>query len=242
MAYQFFPNIILLLSILGVFVLVLRRLPEATSLDNREAEAHAEPARLLEAKGLPALVASRGKAVAVVAVRRVWHFMLEAKGLRQGPAINYKIKKIWRREPQADTAVRQPDEDYYLEQIKKAPRDLERYNKLGQFYLDRENYEEARNVYDYLVKHSPASHDYLAKLGYCNLKLGRHDQAVESYGKSLALDSSHPNRYYNLALAQTALGDSAAAAAALEKALVLDSNNIKYQTALTEAKRKVSGQ
>lgn len=235
MAYQLLPNIILLLSILGIFVLVLRRLPEATSLDDEEAAAAAEPRLRMLAKGLPARAASRSKALLSVTVRRVWNFMLEAKGLRQGPAVNYKIKKIWQRKP----PVPKRNEIYYLEQIKAYPKDLEQYNRLGQFYMDQKNYSEARNVYDYLTKHAPANSDYLAKLGYTYLHLQDYDNAVAVYSKALGLDPSHPNRYYNLALAYTALRKPQDALKALDKAVSLEPSNPKYLLMLDETKRKL---
>jgi len=234
LAYQLLPNIILLLALLGMFVLVLRRLPEASDLDAQESAEHAKPQEHLLAKGLPARAASRGRAMVTVAVRRVWHFMLEAKGLRQGPAVNYKIKKIWQRKP----APPMHNESYYLQQIKQFPKDLEQYNRLGQFYLDQKNYEEAQNVFDYLTKHSPANSDYWAKLGYSALHLQQYGQAVEGYKKSLGLDSSHPNRYYNLALAHNALKQSAEAAKALDKALGLEPANSKYQQMRSDLRRR----
>jgi tetratricopeptide (TPR) repeat protein len=236
LAYQLLPNLILLLSILGVFVLVLRRLPEASNLDQKEAAAHAEPSLKLLAKGLPAKAASRSRAALSVAFRRLWHFMLEAKGMRQGPAVNYRIKKMWQRK--ASGPMR--NEAFYLEQIKHFPKDLEQYNRLGQYYLDQKNFEEARNVYDYLTKHAASNSDYLAKLGYVMLHLQQYDQAVSSYNKALGLDPSHPNRYYNLALAYSALRDWAPALGALKKAVALEPANQKYQQMLAETRRKIS--
>lgn len=236
MAYQLLPNLILLLSILGVFVLVLRRLPEATNLDQQDAAARAAPGLRLMAKGLPAQAASRSRAVMAVAIRRVWHFMLEAKGMRQGPAVNYRIKKMWQRKTFAPTR----NEAFYLDQIKNFPKDLEQYNRLGQYYLDQKNFEEARNVYDYLTKHAPANSDYLAKLGYVLLRLQQYEAAVASYTKALGLDPSHPNRYYNLALAHSASRDWAQALGAMKKAVALEPNNQKYQQMLAETRNKIS--
>ncbi len=236
MAYQLLPNLILLLSILGVFVLVLRRLPEASQLDREQAAADAEPSLRLLAKGLPAKAASRSRAVLIVAIRRVWHFMLEAKGMRQGPAANYRIKKMWQRKSPAPMR----NEAFYLEQIKHFPKDLEQYNRLGQYYLDQKNMEEARNVYDYLTKHAPANSDYLAKLGYVLLHLQQYEAAVTSYSKALGLDPGHPNRYYNLALAHGALREWAPALGALKKAVALEPNNQKYQQMLAETRRKIT--
>ncbi len=234
MAYQLLPNLILLLSILGVFILVLRRLPEATDVDKQEAEAHAEPQARLLAKGLPARAASRSRAAIAVNVKRIWHFMLEAKGLRQAPAVNYKMNKILQRKP----APPAHNEDYYLQLIKRAPKDLEQYNKLGQFYLDQKNHEEAHNVYDYLTKHAAANSDYWAKLGYSYLHLQKYGLAVESYEKSLGLDSSHPNRYYNLALAHSALRQPVEAVRALDKAVALEPDNDKYHQMLSDLRQR----
>lgn len=231
MAYQLLPNLILLLSIIGILILVLRRLPEASTLDQQEAEIRAQPQARLQAKGLPARAASRTKAFLQTIIQRIWHFMLEAKGLRQGAAVDYKLKKIWPRKAPPPKY----DEAHYLYQIKQSPKDLEAYNRLGQFYLERKSYEEAKHVYDYLTKHNPANSDYLAKLGYTYLYLQDYKAAVDYYERSLRLDSGHPSRYYNLALAYSARGRSVRAADALKKALALEPENVKYKKMLDHA-------
>jgi tetratricopeptide (TPR) repeat protein len=231
----------LLISILGIFILVLRRLPQATDLEKKDSAAQERPRLLLLAKGLPAQAVSRGRAIGTVIGKKVWQFMLEAKGLKQAPAVNYKIKKMLKKGEVKNEAVIIPptpvsghDEQFYLDQIKKFPKDLTQYDNLGQFYIDQKNYSEAKDLYDYLTKHDPASSDYYAKLGYSQLHLRQFDSAVVSYTKSLELDSSHPNRYYNLALALRAENDYGAAAEALEKALALEPNNAKYRQLLAE--------
>jgi tetratricopeptide (TPR) repeat protein len=181
----------------------------------------------MAAKGLPAKAASKSKAVFVLNLRRLWNFMLEAKGLRQGPAVNYKIKKMLRKQPHAPIpAIR--DEEYFLEQIKKFPKDLDLYDDLGQHYIAQKNYEEAKSVYEYLVKHNPAKSDYLARLGFTCLHGQEYEEAVANYNKALALDSSHPNRYYNLALAYTGLGQHRESLDALRQAMKLEPANVKY--------------
>ncbi len=117
------PAIVLLLSILGIIVLVLRRLPEADSLDKKETAAHQRPERLMLAKGLPAQAASRSITAAKLATGKAWRFMLEAKGLRHTPAVTHKINKLWRRkvsQPAPPSIKIDPSrgEIYYLDQIK----------------------------------------------------------------------------------------------------------------------------
>lgn len=226
----------------------MRRLPEATSQDQEEAEAHAEPQRLMEAKGLPARVARRGKAVVLVSIKRVWHFMLEAKGLRQSPLVSYKIQKIWQKGPERTNlptplippSNKEKTEDYFLEQIKKFPKDLDGYNKLGQFYIEQNSYDDAKNVYDYLTKHDPAQAEYWARLGFSQVQLEQYDVAIDSYNKALGLDSSHPNRYYNLALAHNGLQEWDSSAKALRKALELEPNNVKYMHALADVYNRMN--
>ncbi len=126
----------MLVSILGIIILVLRRLPEADSLDRLEASAHERPQRLMAAKGLPAQAASRSIAAAKIASGKAWRFVLEAKGLKQNPAITHKINKLWRKRPAssavAPTTRIDPNrgEMFYLEEIKKFPKALENYSKL----------------------------------------------------------------------------------------------------------------
>ncbi len=202
----------------------------------------------MQAKGLPARAARRGKAVILVTIRKVWHFMLEAKGLRQAPAVTHKITKIWRKGNQQShlpdpiippsEAVR--NEDDYLENIKKFPKDLDGYSQLGNFYIDQNNYEDAKNVFDYLTKHAPAQSEYWARLGYCQLQLEQHHTAIDSYNKSMALDSSHPNRYYNLALAYTGLQQWGNSAKSLRKALELEPHNVKYMHALADVYNRMN--
>jgi tetratricopeptide (TPR) repeat protein len=222
----------------------LRRLPEASHLEQKEST-QVEPEHILAAKGLPVRAALKSKAAASVILRRLWNFMLEAKGLRQTPKVNYRINKLWRKQagpgetkPAVGAGELVRDEQFYLEQIKKFPKDLENYNRLGQYYMEGKDYEEARNVYDYLTKHAPGNSDYWARFGYSSLRLSEFDDAVEAYEKAVTLDSSHPNRYYNLALSQIALQQWSEAITALNKALELEPQNIKYLQVLTDVYHK----
>ena len=51
---------------------------------------------------------------------------------------------------------------------------------------------------------------------------------MERYKKSVALDSTHPNRYYNLGLCQEILEKYEEAEKSFEKALELEPGNKKY--------------
>ena len=74
--------------------------------------------------------------------------------------------------------------------------------------------------------------DYHARLAYCYYQMKNYHKAAESYKASLALDSTQPNRYYNLGLVLELLGRHGEAAQALEQAIALEPQNPKYYLSL----------
>lgn len=247
MSYNIFPNIVLIVTVTGVILIVLRHLPEASSLKSASDQALGPEQRLLE-KGMPALYASKAKTLLLFWGKRSWHFVLEAKGIKHQAQVGYRIKQIFKKKPQAaagnqalnsaslPTPVVVKDEAYFLSAIKNNPKDLENYSGLAQVYTEAKNFGEAKDLYEYLVKHNAGNADFHARLGYAHYLLENYKDAVESYQKSLALDSAHPNRYYNLGLAQRALDMPEAAQESYNKALHLDPTNRKYKEALEELK------
>ena len=233
---------------MGIIILVLRRLPEATVLDKAEAVEHAQPQHELNAKGFPARTAKRGKEQLLLGAKKTWNFMLEAKGLKHSSAINYKIKKIWdpekKAKPVAPVFIPPPDieenEAYLLGEIKKFPKNLSLYNKLGMHYIDKLNFSDAFNVYGYLTKHQPQNNDYWARLAYSQLQLEEYNDAVFSYTKSLKLDPAFPNRYFYLAVALDNLKMWNQSSRALLKALELEPDNVKYKQHLSEIYTKLN--
>lgn len=231
MPYNLLANLILILSILGVIILVVRRLPQAVGQQKQEqiAKQIEEGPDLLAEKGLPTINASRVKVAAKVISHKVWQFMLEAKGLKHAPKISYNFKKILKKDNQSE--VKKPiarGEEYYIELIKRHPKELEYYDQLGQFYLEARKYADAGNVYDYLAEHEPTNSGYFAKLGLAQLHDQEFEKSSEAYKKSVKLDPSHPNRFYNLALALQGQKLWIEAVKALDSALDLDSGNKKY--------------
>lgn len=229
---------------MGIIILILRRLPEAAALQEAERQLASAPEAELTRKGLPILSISKGKAFLSFWLKRLWHFILEAKDLKHSAPVTYRIKKIFSkrakvthatidRESVAETAEK--DEAYYLERIKEEPKELDNYGALGQFYIQQGNFSDAQNVFEYLIKHDAGNSNHYAKLGYCKTHLGMYEDAVANYEKALALDSSHPNRYYNLGFALKALNRFEESANALKKAIELEPTNSKYQQLYEEA-------
>lgn len=240
MAYQILTTTIFLASVLGVIILVSRRLPQA--LEKGE-EAMADSGSNLTDKGLPIASVSGFTTFSRVWLRKVLHFILEAKDIRHPAKITYKMKQLFRIPLGTNASPVQKElaqydaiknEKYYLDQIKRNPKDLIHYSSLGKYYLGEKNYTEAVSVYEYLITHEPSEGNHYAQLGYITLNLEDYESAVKHYEKAVSLDASHPNRYYNLSLSYSAQGKWLKAGEALRKALELEPSNIKYLKFLSE--------
>ncbi|MBI5530168.1 MAG: tetratricopeptide repeat protein [Candidatus Doudnabacteria bacterium] len=245
MSYQILPNIIFIFSILGILLIILRHLPEATIKHNLEIK---EPPadQKLQAKGLPAEAFSKVGSIFKLWTKKAWNFILEAKDMKPHAVTGYQMKKIFGgklptfKKPAAKAISTREvkDEKYYLELIKLQPKNYEHYDSLGKFYLERENFSDAKDIYQYLVNHQPANPDFHARLAYCCYRLKQYPLAAEHYRKSLALDSTQPNRYYNLGLSLESSGKLAEAITSFQQAISLEPKNSKYYLSLSNAYAK----
>lgn len=240
MPYNVLSNLTLLISILGIIVLVLRRLPEAVEVEKHATALLNESGEALASKGLPARTISKSKNWFRLVMHTTWQFMLEAKGLKHAPKINYNFKRILKKnaEPETKPPIAR-SEQYYIDLIKRHPKDLFNYDQLGQFYIEARKYIDAANVYEYLSKHDPANSSYFAKLGLTRLHAQQFDLSTSAYEQAVKLDPSHPNRFYNLALALQGQKLWKEAAVHLKKALELEPDNRKYSDLLFELESKV---
>ena len=219
--------------------MVLRRLSEARA-DKPELEVPKDKAAYerLSLKGLPAKSFSKIKHHSVFIVKKLWRFILEAKAIVPTGAAVLKIKKLFTAKTgpvnlSLSEKVREEEisglsEGDFLAAIKKEPKNLAHYDELGKFYLNQGNFQDARDVYLYLTSHASGTADYWAHLGFTAFKLKNFKQAAKAYEKSLALDSSQPNRYYNLAQSLKADSQTKEALEALNKALMMDPQNFKF--------------
>lgn len=208
LSYQIFPNIIFILAVLGVLLLIVRRLPEA-AVSGEQTPPEAGAREKLLAKGLPAKAFSKIATFVKFWTRKIWNFILEAKDLRPHAAAGYRMQKIFNGRlpgfkpvsaPQPITTHEVKSEQYYLDMIKLQPKNLSNYDLLGKFYLEQSNISDAKDIYEYLANHEPGNPEFQARLGYCFYLLKQFGKAAVHYEKSLALDSTQPNRYYNLGL------------------------------------------
>ena len=241
LSYQIFPNIIFILAVLGALLLIVRRLPEAAvSNDETPTEAGAHT-RLLQ-KGLPAQTFSKVDAFFKFWAKKIWNFILEAKDLKPSAAAGYRMQKIFNGKlpgfkaqaaPQPAITHDVKSEQYYLDMIKLRPKNLSNYDLLGKFYLEQSDFTEAKDVYEYLCNHEPGNPEFQARLGFCLYQNKQFDKAAAAYQKSLALDSTQPNRYYNLGLSLESAGKPDEAIKNFETAISLEPSSVKYYISLS---------
>ncbi len=235
MSYQILPNIIFILAILGILVIILRRLPEAAVQAGKTENSQAAALKLQD-KGLPTRAISKVRTLLKLWAKKIWRFALEAKDLKPHALAGYRIRKMFgprylEQKPALTAAASTEEvksEQYFLNIIKRDPKNLASYDNLGKYYLETGATQDALDIYDYLTQHDAANADYQARLAYCYYQLKDFDKTAEHYQKSLALDSSQPNRYYNLGLVLEALGQSEEALLNISRAIALEPQSARY--------------
>jgi len=246
LSYQIIPNIVFIFSVLGILLIILRRLPEAIITEAGERYEPSADKKLL-AKGLPAEALSKISTNLKFWVKKTWIFILEAKDLKPHAAAGYRMKKIFSRAvphfkkpaPLPITTNDVKNEQHYLDMIKLQPKNYGHYDSLGKFYLENNNFSDARDIYQYLASHQPANPDFQARLAYCFYQTKQYILAAEHYQKSLSLDSTQPNRYYNLGLSLEAAGKMPEAVKNFEQAINLEPKNSKYYLSLSNVCSKM---
>lgn len=87
------------------------------------------------------------------------------------------------------------------------PLSIEAHRALGNLYLSRgKDWETAADHFERAVSYFPRDRDFWNNLGYLYTKLGRHEKALEAYGRALRLDFQFEIAWKNLRVALAALG------------------------------------
>jgi|SRR5579872_597095 len=248
MWFELSLNLILALSILGILILFLRRLPEVLATEQKRQAGISEliEADKIEKPGFREILRRFGAA----GVKKVWQFMLEAKDLKQGQvlATNFvqvhkpaekvfnigvlsTLKKAQRllEENEFDQSERA-----FIEVIKKNPHEYAAYEGLVKIYSQQKNFNEVQQVLEYLVRHNPQNDSYLTQLGATLIRRRRFKEAIEAYRRALEINDLVPVRYVNTALCYDALGKFPEARDNFQKALDLDPANVQYLMLLVD--------
>lgn len=255
MSFQFIANLIILLSVLGILVIFLRRIPEVVQ-ENGQLQ-FAPPAKNIEPSG-NGLLKSIGKALLSLfgfILRPIWNFMLEAKDLKQGQILASKFASFVKPKNRvinvgASNSIKKADklfkegkedeaEQTYIQVIRKYPHEYSAFEGLIRIYFKQKKYDDIMEILEFLVSHNPTNDLYLAQLGNAYLSVRRYNDAIKVYEKSLALNGLIPARFVNLGLAQQGAGELSLARENFQKAVDLDPSNMQYLMIFVEALLKL---
>jgi tetratricopeptide (TPR) repeat protein len=112
--------------------------------------------------------------------------------------------------------------------------------KLGEIYLQQENWIQARDIYQRAAEQELSSVEAYSGLGYALVKMGLLEEAVNVYQKAVALSPENYNDYKNLALVYKTLGSTGQAVQSLKQALAFAPEDKKsdIRQALEELTKK----
>lgn len=86
------------------------------------------------------------------------------------------------------------------EVVKKDPKNLGAWIKLGNYLMDSSRFGEAVDAYGKALELDPNNVDVRVDMGTCYRSSGRPDKAVEEYRKALSINPGHLNGRRNLAV------------------------------------------
>jgi len=277
MAYEIIPNVILFTTIVAALVILFRHVPEVVDTtganrtdSSKKNSVAAAPNDLSHGfvkfyksfiSGSLALLKSIWKiiqsALALV-TKKVWHFMLEAKDLKQGQILASKFARIVTPSSlrYTDSAVHGPmieaeellaagklgeAEQKYFDVIKDFPHEYTAYEGLVKIYIQDKQFENLTETLEYLVKHVPENDVYWAQYGNVLMSTRHYEKAVEAFETSVKLNNLIPARYANLGLSYQALHNKEAAAENLDKACELEPANEQYLELWTDIMLQLDG-
>lgn len=125
-------------------------------------------------------------------------------------------------------------EKLYIKALSMDPSHVMAHAKLGSIYLNQEQFGKAELIYRKLVLAVTDDPVYFSNLALSLFHQEKYLESKEFYEKAIELDASRPGRFYSLARVNWLLDDADSAFANIEKALVMDPDNIDYGLTLAD--------
>jgi tetratricopeptide (TPR) repeat protein len=101
--------------------------------------------------------------------------------------------------------------------------DANRLYRQGRYLIEQENFEQAVETFDQVLRIDPKLALALNGRGYALLRLHNYQRAVEDCSQAIRLNPNYSNAYRNRSVARRALGDVAGAREDLHRASELES-------------------
>lgn len=89
---------------------------------------------------------------------------------------------------------------FLKDMVAKNPDNMNAWIKLGNVFMDTQQYNEAINAYQKVLEINPDITNVRVDMGTCYRRIGRPDKALEEYTKAIARDPSHPNAHRNMGI------------------------------------------
>jgi len=251
--FSFVAPLLIILSLAGIIIIILRRTPEARALrlPKFNQETFFSTLRKL-GQGLR------------WSGRTFWHYVLEAKEISKASGsflarqnFRDKFQRVGIHFPkpklpffgnsdsvefflhQAEASLSREDyldaERQFIKVIEKDPKSEAAYAGLGKLYLAQRKFDEAAQTYNFLVKHHPTNDGYHSSLGqiYHGQKL--YDKAAVAYERAIELAPANSKRYINLGLTLEAQKHLEEAILNYRKAVEMEKDNPQFLLVLSEA-------
>lgn len=182
--------------------------------------------------------------------RKLWHFVLEVKGLPK-----YRLlERLPRNLPRIHLPKKRPQDVYltggeaslargdfdeaerqFIRAIEKEPDSRRAYEGLGKLYMLQKKHDDAIETYRYLARQFPDSDNYFSNLGQALHTQKLYDQAIEAYEQAIALAPEVAARYLNLGLTLEAKRHLEEAILNYRRAAELEPENTHFLMVLSEA-------
>ncbi len=115
---------------------------------------------------------------------------------------------------------------FYEKAVDLAPYILEFRDKHGSLLALTGKYQEATEIFEFILREDPGHVPALVNLGYLQVRRGRLEKGEQLYREALQLDPDHLQALLNLAASLAGRGQAGEANAILEHALQLDPGNM----------------
>ncbi len=118
-------------------------------------------------------------------------------------------------------------ETEYIDALKIDVHNLDIYKKLADLYFQNKDYDKAKETYEYILRIKEDDYSY-SRLGDISKNRGDLNQAINNYSKSVAINSNNPMHYYNLAKINLKLEKIEDSLNNINRALNMESDNPKF--------------
>ena len=141
----------------------------------------------------------------------------------------YRIGEAW-----MQAGAYQQAETFYQRATGLMPLHLDFQEKRATVLAAQQRYEEAGEVYEWVLRENPKRSISLSNLGYLRALQGRWNEAEQWYDRALALDPDYVQALLNKAAVRLVQKDPATARRLLERVLRLEPQNLQARQALQQ--------